>query len=433
MRSTSTTLPSSCSPTELGFDAVVVNEHHNTAYSMMAAPNLIAAAIIPQIKNAKICVWGTPPNLEYPEPPGGRIRDARRDVGGPPGSRVSARHRHGILGQSDQSGDARASATRSRSRSSCRPGRRTARPAITAISTPTATSIRGRGLIRSRIRRATSSAPAVRKPSNSRPSSASATPRCSSPSIARPSSIRTCAGLRAEHGHQIRPDQLPLAGDRLCRRDQGKGRARSGRAHPLFLRGRAAHHADFPGAARLSLGRSTEKARGARGQAARRASTSTTSTSSFFVAVGTADQVVEQLEEWGETDGHQPLQHPRRHRRHAALEGSEESEFAWRRTSSRACAPAPPRTAASPPNSETNTGRRLHGPPGSLWPDSSDRSHTVNGVKTVVLTAGHGEPLVFLHGAGTWHGLKFALPWAEKFRVIIPFHPGSANPATIRR
>ena len=50
----------------LGFDAVVVNEHHNTAYSMMAAPSLIAATIIPQIKNAKICVWGTPPNLEYP-------------------------------------------------------------------------------------------------------------------------------------------------------------------------------------------------------------------------------------------------------------------------------------------------------------------------------------------------------------------------------
>ena len=50
----------------LGFDAIVVNEHHNTAYSMMPAPNLIAAALIPQIKSAKICVWGTPPNLEYP-------------------------------------------------------------------------------------------------------------------------------------------------------------------------------------------------------------------------------------------------------------------------------------------------------------------------------------------------------------------------------
>src|SRR6187431_191767 len=47
---------------QLGFDAIVVNEHHNTAYSMMAAPNLIAAAVIPQTKNARICVWGTPPN-----------------------------------------------------------------------------------------------------------------------------------------------------------------------------------------------------------------------------------------------------------------------------------------------------------------------------------------------------------------------------------
>jgi len=51
-------------------------------------------------------------------------------------------------------------------------------------------------------------------------------------------------------------------------------------------------------------------------------------------------------------------------------------------------------------------------------------TYTINGVKTVVLTTGRGEPLVFLHGAGVWHGFNFALPWAEKFRVIIPFHPG---------
>lgn len=54
-------------------------------------------------------------------------------------------------------------------------------------------------------------------------------------------------------------------------------------------------------------------------------------------------------------------------------------------------------------------------------------THTINGVKTVVLTAGRGEPLVFFHGAGIWHGLKFALPWTEKFRVIVPFHPGFAE------
>jgi pimeloyl-ACP methyl ester carboxylesterase len=49
---------------------------------------------------------------------------------------------------------------------------------------------------------------------------------------------------------------------------------------------------------------------------------------------------------------------------------------------------------------------------------------TVNGVKVVMLTAGQGDPLLYLHGAGTWHGLDFALPWAEKYRVMIPFHPG---------
>jgi pimeloyl-ACP methyl ester carboxylesterase len=47
-----------------------------------------------------------------------------------------------------------------------------------------------------------------------------------------------------------------------------------------------------------------------------------------------------------------------------------------------------------------------------------------NGVNTIVYSAGSGEPLVFMHGAGIWHGLKFALPWAEKFRVIVPIHPG---------
>jgi pimeloyl-ACP methyl ester carboxylesterase len=49
---------------------------------------------------------------------------------------------------------------------------------------------------------------------------------------------------------------------------------------------------------------------------------------------------------------------------------------------------------------------------------------TVNGVKVVMLTAGSGEPLVFFHAAGTFHGFDFALPWASRYRVIIPYHPG---------
>jgi pimeloyl-ACP methyl ester carboxylesterase len=48
----------------------------------------------------------------------------------------------------------------------------------------------------------------------------------------------------------------------------------------------------------------------------------------------------------------------------------------------------------------------------------------INGVETSVHSAGKGEPLMFLHGAGTFHGYEFAKPWAEKFRVIHPYHPG---------
>lgn len=50
----------------------------------------------------------------------------------------------------------------------------------------------------------------------------------------------------------------------------------------------------------------------------------------------------------------------------------------------------------------------------------------VNGTPTAVLTAGavDAPPLVFFHGAGTWHGWGFAEPWIDQFRVLIPFHPG---------
>jgi len=49
---------------------------------------------------------------------------------------------------------------------------------------------------------------------------------------------------------------------------------------------------------------------------------------------------------------------------------------------------------------------------------------TINGIKTVVLTAGKGDPLVLFHGAGTADGFEFATSWSERFRVIVPYHPG---------
>jgi pimeloyl-ACP methyl ester carboxylesterase len=52
------------------------------------------------------------------------------------------------------------------------------------------------------------------------------------------------------------------------------------------------------------------------------------------------------------------------------------------------------------------------------------RKLKINGIDTVVLEAGSGPPLVFLHGAGTVTGFDFAASWSRKFHVVIPYHPG---------
>jgi alkanesulfonate monooxygenase SsuD/methylene tetrahydromethanopterin reductase-like flavin-dependent oxidoreductase (luciferase family) len=43
---------------ELGFDGICVNEHHQTAYGLMPAPNLIAAVLTRTTKRAKIAILG---------------------------------------------------------------------------------------------------------------------------------------------------------------------------------------------------------------------------------------------------------------------------------------------------------------------------------------------------------------------------------------
>jgi len=49
---------------------------------------------------------------------------------------------------------------------------------------------------------------------------------------------------------------------------------------------------------------------------------------------------------------------------------------------------------------------------------------SINGIETVVQIAGEGEPLVYLHGAGTVTGFDALLALAERFRLVVPFHPG---------
>ena len=58
----------------------------------------------------------------------------------------------------------------------------------------------------------------------------------------------------------------------------------------------------------------------------------------------------------------------------------------------------------------------------------------INGIDTAVFSAGEGDPLVFLHGAGTLTGFDSLLPLADACRLIVPHHPGfgaSADDTTV--
>ena len=49
--------------------------------------------------------------------------------------------------------------------------------------------------------------------------------------------------------------------------------------------------------------------------------------------------------------------------------------------------------------------------------------HRIDGVETVTYAIGQGEPLVYFHGGGTFHGFEWARPLANEFRVFVPIHP----------
>jgi pimeloyl-ACP methyl ester carboxylesterase len=54
----------------------------------------------------------------------------------------------------------------------------------------------------------------------------------------------------------------------------------------------------------------------------------------------------------------------------------------------------------------------------------TEEHHTISGIDTAVFTAGDGPPFVFFHGAGTATGFDALLPLADRFRLIVPHHPG---------
>jgi len=49
--------------------------------------------------------------------------------------------------------------------------------------------------------------------------------------------------------------------------------------------------------------------------------------------------------------------------------------------------------------------------------------HRVEGVETVTYAIGEGDPLVYFHGGGTFHGFEWSRALASDFRVYAPYHP----------
>jgi pimeloyl-ACP methyl ester carboxylesterase len=57
------------------------------------------------------------------------------------------------------------------------------------------------------------------------------------------------------------------------------------------------------------------------------------------------------------------------------------------------------------------------------------QTYEINGIETAVLSAGSGDPMVFLHGGGTATGFESMAPLADERRIIVPIHPGFGDSA----
>ena len=55
--------------------------------------------------------------------------------------------------------------------------------------------------------------------------------------------------------------------------------------------------------------------------------------------------------------------------------------------------------------------------------------YDIGGINTVVYTIGRGHPVMYWHGGGTWHGFAWAREWKDRFKVILPYHPGFGESA----
>ena len=179
---------------ELGFDGMVLNEHHQNIYGLMPSPNLIAAALTQRTKRGKIVILGNllplhlnPLRVAEEYAMLDNMSDGRLIAGFAPGSGPetfnynvpSAPTREPVLGggRSHPARLDRARAVRTRG------------PALSAC----ATSIRGRSRRRSRIRRSGSRARARATRWSRSPSAATAISSPRAATARRPRARSSCS------------------------------------------------------------------------------------------------------------------------------------------------------------------------------------------------------------------------------------------------
>jgi hypothetical protein len=88
----------------LGFDAIVINEHHNTVYSMMADSERDCRRDHPSNQERQDLRLGCSAELHASESVGGGVRHPRRSIERPAGDRLPAGDGNGILGSRREPG-----------------------------------------------------------------------------------------------------------------------------------------------------------------------------------------------------------------------------------------------------------------------------------------------------------------------------------------
>ena len=390
---------------ELGFDGLILNEHHNTQYSMNPAPNLTAAALIPQTKSW-INVFGTPPNLGYPN----RLAEEYAMLDVMSGGRLRIAFPLGT-GMEYWANAVNPATARARFRESID-------IILKCWTEDGPISYSGEFYT---YRYLNPWPKPMQKPY----------PECYIVGTGSPETIELAAELGfgysvvfiptkvqlqvfdhfrerlAHHGHDPTPDKVTIGPVLAYVADSDEQAEEEFRPHVMYFFENALRttprYLNPPGYVTVPEFRKRIQAADVHGSA-----NWDDLIALNRIVAGTPEKVADALGRWIEEAGSSRV--------NLNLTIGDMPNWKVVKNTTRFAEEVLPRLRATRQvtgvSDTTLTFERL--------------AYDVNGTETVVLAAGDpsAPPLVFLHGAGTFHGFAFTEPWIEHHRVLVPYHPG---------